>query len=241
MTSLHTAADAAIELAVLDIAGTTIDEGGTVYRILAEAVTAAGATPTSADISRWTGTDKREAVRGLLSAHGSAPDDAEVARVYADFRRRLDAAYRADPPRPLAGAEDVLRELRGRGVKVALSTGFDSEVTDAILGPLGWRGTLVDAVVSADQVARGRPAPYLIFRAMELTGVLDVGRVLVAGDTVADLLSGTNAGAAVVAGVLSGADDSATLGRIRHTHLLTSIADLPALLAVALRLPEAIA
>lgn len=241
MKSPITAAGAAIELAVLDIAGTTVEEGGTVYRILAETVTAAGASPTPADIGRWMGTDKREAVRGLLSADGAAPDDAAAARVYADFRRRLDAAYRANPPQPIAGAEDVLRDVRRRGVKIALTTGFDSEVTDAILGPLGWLGTLVDAVVSADQVVRGRPAPYLIFRAMELTGVLDVGRVLVAGDTVADLISGTNAGAAVVAGVLSGACDSATLGRIRHTHLLTSIADLPALLDAAPWSPEAIA
>ncbi|MCF6473089.1 hypothetical protein FAF44_32550 [Nonomuraea sp. MG754425] len=78
----------------------------------------------------------------------------------------------------------------------------------------------------------GRPAPYMIFRAMEATGVRDVGRVLVAGDTVRDLEAGTNAGAAIVAGALTGAQDATTLGGVRHTHLLPGVAAVPALLGL---------
>jgi phosphoglycolate phosphatase-like HAD superfamily hydrolase len=66
---------------------------------------------------------------------------------------------------------------------------------------------------------------------MERTGVRSVERVLVAGDTVADLRAGTNAGAGVVVGVATGALGPAALGVERHTHLLPSVADIPALVA----------
>ena len=72
----------------------------------------------------------------------------------------------------------------------------------------------------------------MIFRAMEQLGVTDVARVLVVGDTPRDLQAGTNSGAALVVGVLTGASDADELGAHRHTHLLPSVADLPTFLGV---------
>jgi phosphonatase-like hydrolase len=104
---------------------------------------------------------------------------------------------------------------------------------EPLLARLGWRagGDLVDALVCVDDVPAGRPAPYLVFRAMERTGVQAMARVLVAGDTLADLRSGTNAGAGAVVGVATGALSLADLGAERHAHLLPSAAYLPALVA----------
>ncbi|MEO3873494.1 phosphonatase-like hydrolase [Nonomuraea sp. B12E4] len=217
-----------IELAVLDIAGTTVEEHGAVYRALEEAVRAAGGAPAAADIQRWMGADKREAITALLTG-SPAPDAVEAA--FADFRARLSAAYAARPPAPLPGVPEAIATLRAAGVKVALTTGFDRDVTTALLAAVGWEHGVLDAVVCVDDVTSGRPAPYMIFRAMEATGVHDVGRVLTAGDTVRDLQAGTNAGARIVAGVLTGGQDAVTLGTARHTHLLPSVADIPALLS----------
>jgi phosphonatase-like hydrolase len=214
-----------IELAVLDIAGTTVEEHQAVYGALTDAVVAGGARPTTDDIARWMGADKHEAITALLGGTG------EPTAVYADFRRRLDAAYADRPPTPLPGVPEALAKLRADGVRVALTTGFDRDVTTSLLGILGWDATVVDAVVCVDDVAAGRPAPYLIFRAMEATGVRDVRRVLVAGDTTRDLQAGCNAGVAAVVGVLTGGQDAETLGAEGHTHLLPSVADLPALIA----------
>lgn len=214
-----------IELAVLDIAGTTVEEHQAVYRALTDAVAAAGAHPSTSDIEQWMGADKHEAIAALL---GGVGDPAEV---YADFRRRLAAAYAEQPPTPLPGVPEALAKLRAGGVRVALSTGFDRDVTSDLLSVLGWDETVIDAVVCVDDVAAGRPAPYLIFRAMEATGIRDVRRVLVAGDTVRDLQAGCNAGVAAVVGVLSGGQDAATLGAERHTHILPSVADLPSLIS----------
>jgi phosphoglycolate phosphatase-like HAD superfamily hydrolase len=93
-------------------------------------------------------------------------------------------------------------------------------VTEPILDLLGWDDTVHDVVVTMDEVSAGRPPPFMIFRSMEATGVTDVSRVLVAGDTVRDLEAGVNAGAAFVVGVLTGGMNTAELGMMRHTHLL---------------------
>ena len=50
----------------------------------------------------------------------------------------------------------------------------------------------------------GRPAPYMIFRAMEAVGVTQWREVINVGDTPLDLQAGTNAGVLGVAGVLTG-------------------------------------
>ncbi|WP_018683865.1 phosphonatase-like hydrolase [Actinokineospora enzanensis] len=217
-----------IDLVALDMAGTTVQEGGAVYRALADAVTAASGTPVPpADIHRWMGADKREAIAALLAA-----SPAEVDTVFNDFRTRLAAAYSAQPPVALPGVPEALAELRSRGIKVALTTGFSRDVADGILTVLGWQtGETIDALITADEVAAGRPAPYMIFRAMEATGVHSPSAVLTAGDTVLDLRAGTNAGARYVLGVLSGSQDAATLGRERHTHIVPSVADIPLLLS----------
>jgi phosphonatase-like hydrolase len=212
-----------LELVALDVAGTTVQEHGAVYEALEEAVVAAGAPVAREDVHRWMGADKREALRELLGR-----DDVDAA--HDDFKARLTAKYEARPPRPFPGVPEVLAQLRAAGTKVALTTGFDRGIAEALLGPLGWLDGTVDCLVCASDVAAGRPAPYMVFRAMELCGVVRTDRVATVGDTVLDLRAGTNAGAALVVGVLSGGVDAAVLGAERHTHLLPDAACLPEIL-----------
>lgn len=221
-----------IELVVLDIAGTTVEEHNAVYDALREAVEAAGARPDAAAIARWMGADKREAITGLLLESEQAAGPSTVETVFADFKARLATAYAARPPVPLPGIPEALAALRAAGVKVALTTGFDRAVTGDLLASIGWSDAELDAVVCVDDVTAGRPAPYMIFRAMELTGVRAASAVLAAGDTVRDLRAGMNAGAGYVVGVLTGGQSAAELGAERHTHLLASVADIPALLGL---------
>lgn len=220
-----------IRLASLDMAGTTIDEGGAVYAVLRSAVQQATGDPVpDALLSRWSGTEKREAIVGILDGLGR--DRADADRIFAAFSADLADAYAAHPPTLIAGADDAVRALRQAGAAVALQTGYRREVAEALLAAVGWRvGEDVDALVAAEDVPASRPAPYLVFRTMEATGTTDVAEVLVAGDTVNDVTAGSRAGARLVVGVLSGAHTVAELGAARHTHLLPSIADLPTLLA----------
>ncbi|MGW6935088.1 phosphonatase-like hydrolase [Lentzea sp. NPDC054927] len=210
-----------IDLVVLDIAGTTVEEHGLVYKALADTVIAAGGS--ADDVGDWMGADKYEAISSML---GRSDVDAE----FKDFHERLASHYAETPPTPIPGIPEALEHLRSNNIKVALTTGFDRPIVDGLLDVLGWREGVLDAVVCVDDVKAGRPAPYMIFTAMELTGVRDVKRVLTAGDTVRDLEAGTNAGAGFVVGVLSGSQTAEELRTAKHTHLLRSVAEIPALI-----------
>lgn len=222
-----------IALAALDIAGTTVEEGGAVYRALHDAVRRHGSRAEVADVAHWMGADKRTAIRSLLAIGGDVAtvDESTVDQTFLDFERLLREAYDATPPVAMPGVLDAFAALRAHGAKIALTTGFSADVTDLLLDRLGWRDGVVDTVVCTDDVPAGRPAPYLVHRAMERTGVWRTADVLTAGDTVLDLEAGTNAGAGVVVGVLSGGVPRQTLANAPHTHILASVADLPGLLA----------
>lgn len=226
-----------IRLVCLDMAGTTIDEGGVVYDVLRSSVENATGRRVADDVlARWTGTDKHEAITGLLTEIGDDPARAD--EIFAVFSRKLDEAYAATQATLFHGVRKAVRSLRSHGVKVALQTGYTLEVAAPLLDAVGWRiGHDIDAIATADDVSASRPAPYLVFRTMEATGVCSVDEVLVAGDTPNDLGAGHNAGARYVVGVLTGAADAVQLGRHPHTHLLPGVADIPALLAEAGELP----
>jgi phosphonatase-like hydrolase len=219
-----------IALVALDIAGTSIDEGGAVYVALRSAVEYHTGNPiTDDELDRWKGTGKRQAITGLLGQATAAEIDA----VEAAFIGRLLDAYRSGPPVPLPGIVDAFAVLRGHDVKIVLQTGYSRAIAGPLLEEVGWRvGRDLDAVITSDQVRASRPAPYLIFRAMESVGVQSVSEVLVAGDTPNDLRAGANAGVRFVAGVLTGAYDAASLRREPHTHILTSAATIPEVLGL---------
>lgn len=226
-----------VSLLSLDMAGTTIDEGGLVYELLARCVADELGSPVPTDVlAPWTGTDKTEAIRGLLTALGGDP--ARTDAVYAVFAAQLDEAYAAAHPALFPGVREAIAAVRAAGVKVALQTGYTRSVAERLLTKVGWEvGVDIDALATSELVSASRPAPYLVFRTMELTGIRSVDEVLVAGDTPNDLAAGIAAGARFVVGVRTGAGTPADLGRARHTHLLDSVADIPALLTAAGELP----
>jgi len=215
-------------LVILDMAGTTVEDRGEVSVAFSSTLAAHGITLSDEQISRVRGAFKRQAIRDLLPPERL--DESE--RVYSDFRRTLAQIYTNGGVREIPGAGDVIRDLRARGVKVALTTGFDRDIASLLLSSLGWSTDRLDVVVCGDQVPRGRPAPDLIFVAMKLAMVEDLAKVANVGDTRLDLESAARAGVAWNIGVLSGAHPRATLEQAPHTHLVGSVADLPQLLGL---------
>jgi phosphonatase-like hydrolase len=213
-----------LELVVFDMAGTTVRDDGQVPDAFAAALRHHGIEATAEQILGVRGSSKREALRSFVpeAADGSTRLD----EVHASFRRELAERYSSRGVHPVPGAEAAFVELRRRGVRVALNTGFDRDTTSLLLDALGWTVGIVDAVVCGDDVPAGRPAPYLIFRAMEATGACRVRSVANIGDTALDLQAGFNAGAGWNIGVLSGAHDRETLQSAPHTHVIPSVAAL---------------
>lgn len=216
-----------IKLVVSDMAGTTVEDRGEVAQAFAATMAQHGVEASEAEINSVRGASKREAIRRLIESRRGPTTDAHVEAVYASFKQELQRVFTRDV-RAIAGAEDTFSWLDARGVKLVLNTGFDRDITDILVAALGWRSRAA-AIVCGDDVPQGRPAPYMIFRAMEAAGTVSVDQVLNVGDTVSDLQAARNAGVKASVGVLSGAHSRAQLEREPHWKLVASIADLPAL------------
>jgi phosphonatase-like hydrolase len=217
-----------LKLIVFDMAGTTVEDGGQVPAAFSAALAGCGIALGDEALANVRGASKREAIAELVDRHAGPAWQGRADEVYDAFVRHLQRQFDAGV-RPIAGAVATIAFLHERGIRVALTTGFDRDVGGMLLDALGWRG-LADAFVCGDDVERGRPAPYLIFEAMRATGIDCVHRVGAVGDTALDLQAGYNAGVQLNVGVLSGAHDRARLAAAPHTHLAASVAELPSLL-----------
>ena len=217
------------KLLVSDFAGTAMKEEGSVLTAYRLALGEQNIPFTEADLAARRGANKRAVFEELAARTHAADKVGEVAgRALETFEATLKREYETGEVREVDGAEAAFRELKAAGVKLALSSGFERSVVDLLVRRLGW-GELFDLVLAGNDAPAGRPAPYLIYRAMMDLSVHDVATVAVVGDTPLDLQAGSNAGAGWVIGVLSGAHGLETLGAARHTHLLPSVASLPAL------------
>ena len=216
-------------LAVFDMVGTTIAATDDVTVALQGAFAAEGLDLSAEAMAGIRGRRKTEAIAELLRevAPSVPAPQARAARIERDLRARLRAHYTKLPVRPIPGAIETMRWLSGRGVQVALATGLNRDLVRLLLDQLGWDVPLLAAVVCGDEVERGRPAPDLIRRSMELSGVRDPGRVAAIGDTRADLEAAANAGAGCAVGVLSGAGSRESLEQLPHAVILASVAELP--------------
>ena len=217
-----------IELAVVDLAGTTVRDDGAVEGAFADALrTVEAAGPEGLDdealrhVRATMGMSKIVVFRELLR------DEHRAQAANEEFEAAYAGRIESGEVSPLPGAEEALRQLREKGIRISFTTGFSAETRDLLLEALGWT-ELADLALSPDATLRGRPAPDLVLASVIRLRIDDVRSVAVAGDTANDLLSGSRAGASVVAGVLTGAHDAAQLGAAPHTHLLDSIADFPA-------------
>jgi phosphonatase-like hydrolase len=217
-----------VKLVVFDLAGTTVRDNGEVPSSFKSALLVHGVHVSDEQLENVRGSSKRQAVFDLLP---ESPERLVRAKeIYNSFQAELSARYRRDGVESIEGTESVFATLRVRGVRVVLNTGFDAEITSLLLEALGWNDGIVDAVVCGDDVAHGRPAPDLIFAAMNAVDIKDTEIVANVGDTVLDLEAAHNAGVKWNVGVLSGAHSFQRLQPAPHTHLINSVAQLPELL-----------
>jgi phosphoglycolate phosphatase len=222
----------AISIACLDMAGTTIVDDGAVVAAFTVAIEAAGLDPAGDQgraaleyVRDTMGRSKIEVFRAVLDG-----DEERSRTANAAFEQAYGDHVRAHGAAAIPGAADAMGRLREHGLRVCLTTGFAPATRDLLIDALDWRDVIDLALSPADIGGRGRPWPDLPLHALLRLAGEDVRALAVAGDTADDLWSGHRAGAAIVAGVLTGAHDEDTLAAAPHTHIVESVAALPELL-----------
>jgi phosphonatase-like hydrolase len=220
-----------IELACLDMAGTTVRDDGAVEKAFLAAFRAVGIDgddpklPGMLDyVKKTMGNSKIAVFEALFPDNDLSQKSANAA-----FEKEYDAIVARGEVQAMPGAYQAIAALRSNGIKVALLTGFSAATRDRLVGALAWE-EVADLLVSPVDAGRGRPYPDMVLHAILALGIDDVSFVAVVGDTAADMESGRRAGASIVAGVLSGADDRSRLMGAGATVVLEGISELPGLL-----------
>ncbi|MRH90892.1 phosphonatase-like hydrolase [Nocardia sp. SYP-A9097] len=222
--------DKQIDLAVLDMAGTTVADDGLVEQAFEVAVTAAGVPAEGPEreaarkfVMDTMGQSKIWCFRTLLGDEDRAQlANSAFEAAYTDLA--LEAGVT-----PIPGAAEAISAMREAGIKVALTTGFSRDTQDNLLRALGWND-IADLTLAPSDAGRGRPYPDMVLTALLRLSIDAVDRVAVLGDTTSDIATGLAAGARIVAGTLTGAHNEEQLRAAGATHVVPSVVDFAALL-----------
>jgi phosphonoacetaldehyde hydrolase len=127
-------------------------------------------------------------------AHGRSFSESDLDAMYAAFLP-LQMETLADHAQLIPGVRETIAACRQRGMKIGSTTGYTRALMDA-LTPLAQRQDYApDAVICADDVPAGRPAPWLNFEAAKRLGVYPMRAIAVVDDTVEGIKAAVNAGA----------------------------------------------
>ena len=194
---------------ILDWAGTTVDYGSRApARVFIEIFRRRGIEVTEAEARGPMGLSKREHIAAVVALprvceiwreqHGRPATDEDVQAMYAEFLP-LQKEVLAGGSDVIPGVAEAIADCRRRGLKIGSTTGYTRELME-VVAPIAARGGYApDAIVCSDDVAAGRPAPWMNYRAAEQLGVYPLSSVLVVDDTPVGIAAGLNAGATTVA------------------------------------------
>ncbi|MFZ9737505.1 MAG: HAD hydrolase-like protein [Prochlorotrichaceae cyanobacterium] len=229
-----------IKLIVFDMAGTTVRDENEVLHCFFEAANQTGLVADAEKVNAMMGLPKKVVFQTLWEDQIGTdhPDyEANVEKSYDCFREVLEHHYRTQAVEPTEGCLDLFDWLRSRSIAIALTTGFYREVTNIILDRLGWdqgldplsyvgpSDSIIQMSVTPSEIYgnEGRPAPFMIHKAMYRLGINDPKTVIAIGDTPSDLQAGHHASCRYTYGVTNGTHTQEQLAQYANDGLWASM------------------
>ncbi|PIE73209.1 MAG: phosphonoacetaldehyde hydrolase [Deltaproteobacteria bacterium] len=193
-----------IRLVVFDWAGTTVDFGCQApIAAFVECFKKKGIDLTKEQARGPMGMEKRDHIKAVFALaevsarwqkiYGKPVTEQDIDTIYEDFATQLMKVLPAYS-QILPGVVEATTILRGMGIKIAATTGYFREAAETVAGSAAQQGYIPDSALSSSEVENGRPAPWLIYKAMENLNIYPAATVINVGDTVVDIESGLNAG-----------------------------------------------
>lgn len=203
-------------LVVFDWAGTTIDHGCFAPVVPFQKVfRTRGVEITSSEARAPMGLHKKDHIRAILqmpdvaarwrTVCGREAAEEDIEDLFQRFMP-LQMEVLADCTRLVPGLLDCVAWLRSRGIRIATTTGYFREAADYVVEAARQQGYVPDRNYCVADVPEGRPAPYMIWRAMEALNVYPPAAVVKVGDTVPDVGEGRNAGVWTVGVIATGSE-----------------------------------
>jgi phosphonoacetaldehyde hydrolase len=230
-----------IRAILFDWAGTTVDHGSQApVEVFLEVFRRAGIEISAAEARGPMGRAKRDHLEALLALprvaeawhqkHGRAPTQRDVDRLYTDFLPLQERVLERHGE-VITGVPEVIAECRRRGIKIGATTGYTRPLMD-IAAPLARAGGYdPDVIICNDDVPRGRPAPWMNFRAAECLDVYPMSEIVIVDDTSVGIEAGLNAGAFTIAVTRTGnslglsSTDAALLDRAELDYRLSAASE----------------
>lgn len=217
-------------LVLFDCDGTLVDSQHHIVAAMQAAFARHGLAPPAPDaVRRLVGLPLEISVRQLLQAMGIGTDAGAVVAAYREAAFAMRHAPDHDEPL-FPGLVDALARLEDDGYLLGIATGKARRGLDATLSLHGLHERFV-TLQTAD-IARGKPDPDMVLRAMRETGA-EPGSTLVVGDTTFDIQMAKNAGVRAL-GVAWGYHDPAELLEAGALAVAQSYGEVPALIRAAL-------
>ena len=191
-----------LQAVVFDWAGTMIDFGSRAPVVALLKLFDGFDVPISeAEARADMGMAKRDHIAAILAQprvaaawaarYGKTPDVTDGDRLFARIT-------------PLMQPADVVRQLRGQGVKIGSCTGYTREMMADILPAAAAQGYTPDCLVCAGDTAFGRPSPLMLWKNMVELGVWPAAAVVKVDDAAVGIAEGRSAGTWTVGVAASG-------------------------------------
>ena len=226
-----------VKLVVFDLAGTTVQDDGSITECFLQAMHAFGYSVNPGRVNELMGYKKIEAIRILVQE--AEPDSGNItdellAQIHNRFEQNMLHHYQTTPNlRPMHDAEAVFAALQAAGVAVGLDTGFTRAIADVIVERLGWlKSGLANYLVASDEVPAGRPHPFMIQKMMQQAGITNAQQVVKVGDTEVDVNEGKNAGCLYSIAVTTGAFTHSQLLPYEPSFILGSLSEILPILGI---------
>jgi phosphonoacetaldehyde hydrolase len=189
---------------VLDWAGTILDHGSLAPVVaFLEAFRRERVEITRNEARAFMGTYKKDHIRSLIElprirdrwreVHGEIPDESVVERIYEAFTP-IQIACLAEHAELIPGCLETAQVLRGRGIRIGSNTGYSAPMMQVVLREASRQGFIADAMVCADDVPQGRPAPWMALENARRLGVYPLESLVKVDDTIPGIEEGLNAG-----------------------------------------------
>jgi HAD superfamily hydrolase (TIGR01509 family) len=174
---------------IFDMDGVLIDSEPLHAELLIALAAEEGIQMSLDDTLKYIGIPLNEMWEELCAEKGLADS---AARISSEHSRRTDEAFRSRDLVPVEGIPALLEELRREGYSLGVASSSESALIDLLLRKLGL-SSFFSVTAGRDQVERGKPAPDIYLRTLELLG-LESGRAAAVEDSAPGAAAALRAG-----------------------------------------------
>ncbi|MFN4185136.1 MAG: phosphonoacetaldehyde hydrolase [Hyphomonas sp.] len=193
-----------VKAVIFDWAGTVVDFGSRApVRAMAKVFAEEGIPVSEPLIRKYMGYAKRDHVAAILSEPEGRSAWNKVKEApwnEADVDRLLErlipamAQAAADCAALVPRVRETFDWLTGEGIRIGSTTGYSRSMMDGILPRAAEQGYTPEVIICAGETAAGRPAPLMIWKALEMLKVWPVSTCVKVDDTAVGIEAGVNAG-----------------------------------------------